>query len=296
MEGRRAGLRSAADLYVDETLRRMPEVLRQELEGLAAGSGLPARDLLFAEVMRDGRRFHGVRPGLAGALAWSVVSARRSSSSPVVSPAAAAAPASDFPRIRCGPVGSDAALLAEQGVLVERRPRGGTRTLLLAWPGSLGGVAGASGRGLAVLAVEADLPLAEQRLSEMPFTVRLRRALEESTGAADLVARTSQTTAHRLLVADGPGRTGLLALSALASAPVLDLAGIPAFRLEAEEHAGDVDGAAGRRPDEAAAFAGIPAEPGGAWWELSSEGDGWRLLLGPSGHGGPCESLLPLER
>jgi hypothetical protein len=177
-------LRTACLLYVDQTLRRLPEAFRQELVGLADGSGRTQEDLLLTAVLRDGLRYHDVPLGLTGSLVWEAVG----------------------PVLHCVPSGADAPILAKDGVVVTRRPSEGKATTVLSWPGSLGGLAGHAGT-LAVVLVEADIPVERQMLSELPFTVRLRHALARSDSTEALIEALSDGTAHRVLVADGTGES-----------------------------------------------------------------------------------------
>ncbi|MHC5009910.1 MAG: C45 family peptidase [Planctomycetota bacterium] len=192
---RAKALRASCRVYASEMLKRMPEALRQELQGLADGSGVDPGRLLLTAVLRDGLRFHD---GAARLLTAEL----------------SAAPDAGLVRIR--PYGEEAARLADAWVLVERRPRRGERTLVWTWPGSLGGVAGVAGSGLVLLSSERALPVEEQRLADTPFTVLLRRSLERATRTAELIGPLEGSTGHLVVAADLVGgaclqaRVGLL--------------------------------------------------------------------------------------
>jgi hypothetical protein len=197
--GRAAQLEQACRQYSALVLPLLPERARQELDGLAEGSGIPAEDLLLVEVMRDGLRFHegGARP-LAGHL-----------------------------RARAGGRGAawesegpDAARLEPEWILVDRRPAGGTRSVVVAWPGSLGAVAGAGPRGVAALAAERILEIEREGLNGPPFPISLRAALEDARDGADLLARLSRTTGHEVVVLDpGAGTTTRAVLANIEPGP-----------------------------------------------------------------------------
>jgi len=248
-------LRSACRVYVDQVRRRLPEAIRQEVDGLAAGSGVDADTLLLTEVMRDGLRFHPPQedeaPRLGGLLAVEQ---------------------GEPPTLLLAPTGPDAAMLLERGIVVERHPAEGRATILVAWPGSLGGVAGYAASGHAVLAAEVAVPLARQSLREAPFSLRLRLALERADTVSDLVDRLGGATASRVLVAHGPDRAVRLALTGIAATETADLGAVPSFVLPPEGRAGDVVVPARPRP--------LP-EPRPAGWRLTWGGETWHVERAP---------------
>jgi hypothetical protein len=251
------------DAYVAQTLARMPEALRQELDGLAAGSGVPARDLLRAEVMRDGLRFHEGRARPFGGLLLSTDGGRALLA---------------LPRGEAAALGSDL-------VLVGRRPPGGAATLVVAWPGSLGGFAGASSRGLGYVALEAEADLRRQRIGDVPFSALARRALERADSAGDLLARLSGTTAHGVLVLDGPGgrahagTTGLV----VEEGADLALAATTAVLTDLPPDAPAETPPSSFEEARAAWGAGLP------WFSVAWGGDALEVLLSPSG-GAPARA------
>lgn len=249
-------LADACRVYADQALRRLPEALRQELDGLAEGSGLAAEDLLLTDLMGDGLRFHDVPPRLGG----------------LVGVAAG-------PLAFLAPSGPDADLLADELLLVQRRPEGGEPTLLVAWPGSLGGLAGVSARGLGLLAVPAPGPAASQSLAGAPFSVLARRALEQATTPEDLVERLGGATAWRVLALDGPRDARLLGLAQVAAVVTADLGAVERFLLPQEEgDAGEVVIPA--RPPEQAAFDARRDEASPAAWWLDWRDDAWHVGVG----------------
>jgi len=176
-------------LYVDQVRHRLPERLRQELEGMAAGSGVTAEELLRLEVTRDALRLEGLEPRLFGALA-----ASRSPKQGLEAWAWWAGP--DLP------------VLSGHWILVERHPTDGTAaTACVAWPGALGALAGTRADGLAAAAVEVQV-LERTRLGfggGQPFSISLRTAIEESPDVDALLARARGTTGHGLLALEEPG-------------------------------------------------------------------------------------------
>jgi hypothetical protein len=183
-------LREWCLLYVDRTLPLLPERVRQELDGLSKASGVPGRTLVLTDVMRDGLRYHQGPPRL-----WS----------------GDLGVAGDGTSLAWSPSGPDAGLLERERLLVERRPDGGTPTVVLAWPGSLGGLAGASAAGVALAATEVPAPDQRHSLNGVPFPVSLRLALEEARDARAALERLSRTTSHRVVAAEPGARRALSA-------------------------------------------------------------------------------------
>lgn|GEM_PF-2013320 len=179
----------------------LPVGAADELRGIAAGAGVAEADLYAREIARDVLRWHVPDAALTGAAF---------ASAPGDAPCVAVAYGGDVPalsgRFRVVP---GAARDAREGrgpadlVLVERRPSGGIPTLVFAAPGSLGGIAGVSGRGIVAVAAEDGSRAPEQRsLRGAPFAVGLRFALERGADADAVVAALPKTLGHRVLVAD----------------------------------------------------------------------------------------------
>ncbi len=182
--------RRAALVLVDPVLARLPEALRQELEGLSQGCALPVRTLLLTELLTDVLRFTEDAPrllqgavGRAGAHGLAL-------------------------RLADGPW---RALVEPALTWVTRRSRDGSPSLtLLAVPGSLGGLLCARGDGLAAAALEAPLPREEQLLGDLPFGASLRLALAGAADAEAVWSRLVRSTGHDVTVLDlarGMGRS-----------------------------------------------------------------------------------------
>lgn len=187
-----AALSERLDLYVDQTRHRLPERLLQELEGLSAGCGLPADELLRTEVMRDALRMEGMSARLPGALA--------------------VARTAQGLEARAWWAGPELGLLAAHWLLIERRPTQGGASLSLAWPGSLGGLAVVRPDGRAGLSMEIEIPeRARQGFgSGWPFSVALRVSVEEAASLAEQLTRSRGTVGHGLLALDEPRARGVV--------------------------------------------------------------------------------------
>ena len=111
------------ETFADQALHRLSERMRQELDGIAAGAGVLPLDLMKAEVAPEVLRFKGTEPGLLGAagLAPSSPEAEGGGISVIARYAGRGAPA-----------------FAREALLIHRMPTGGTESLSLARPGSIG--------------------------------------------------------------------------------------------------------------------------------------------------------------
>jgi hypothetical protein len=165
--------------YAREMKGHLAETVREELRGLAAGSGQSEDDLFLLDVVREGLRWHGTEPrALEGAFA---------------SPPAAE--------------GTTFGVVAYQGfvpdalegrlVVLERRA-GEASTVVLAWAGSLGALAGASPRLWAAQA-EVGYDVRRGSLKGPPFAVGFRVALERATGLDDFWERLPRLSGNRVL-------------------------------------------------------------------------------------------------
>ncbi len=143
---------------------------------MSAACGVAESDLLALSVMRDGLRIRAdAGPGLPGLVA-----------------------AAKGPQALARLVGSDAVTLENEWLLIHRHPTGGVATVVLTWPGSLGGVAGLSN---AVGFVSADVEVDVRRRGfgkGIAFDVAARLALEESTTAEEFFAKGSATAGHAI--------------------------------------------------------------------------------------------------
>jgi hypothetical protein len=99
-------------------------------------------------------------------------------------------------------------------VVLERRPSEGAPTIVLAWPGSLGALVGASAD---LYAAQVEVPLDVRRgsLKGPPFAVGFRVALERAKGLDDFWARLPRLSGNRVLAGQASGDrtrfTGLVA-------------------------------------------------------------------------------------
>lgn len=170
-----------------------------ELRGIAEGAGVSVDDLFDRERAREIQRWHApaTEPGL-------VSFASAPGDAPclaVASPWVASAVDAAFG----GGVGGPSAW--DELVVVERHPAGGTATLVIAAPGSVGGIAGVSARGVVAAFGEDPSRSPEQRsLRGAPFPVGFRYALERGADADAVVAALPRTLGHRVVVADAANR------------------------------------------------------------------------------------------
>jgi hypothetical protein len=167
----------------------LPPDYGDELRGIAAGAGVAADALFVREIVREILRWHDP-------------------ATPTVGVSIAAAPG-DAPCVATAY--ERAALLAPALVLVERLPLGGPATLLLAAPGSVGGIAGiaAAAGGRVVVAGEDASRAPEQRsLRGPPWTAGVRMALERGADVDAALDAVPKMLGVRVLVADAANRRG----------------------------------------------------------------------------------------
>jgi hypothetical protein len=169
----------------------LPPAVEQELRGIAAGAGISADDVFLREVARDARRWHDpAAPSLHGSVH--------------------ANPAETWVAATYDPLAGAA---VPPLLLISRRPTGGTPTLVLAWPGALGAVAGLSERGVRAAHVEEGQVAAEQRtLRGVPFAIGFRLALEQSADAPAFAKALQGLVGNQVAVSDdaGAARMGLV--------------------------------------------------------------------------------------
>ena len=177
--------------FVDVARGRLPESTLQELDGLAEGTGLSADRLLLFELMHDALRVRvsEMEPRLAAALAAGYVGP------------------DGVREARAWWRGPDAELLASHWLLIERHPEDGVSTVVLSWPGSVGGILGISAGGQAYLLGESK---AEGELRGfgrgVPIPVSARVALELEQELPRFVAEVGGTAGHCLLSVQEPGK------------------------------------------------------------------------------------------
>jgi hypothetical protein len=186
--------RAAALALVEPVLEKhLPEDVRREYDGLAAGCGLPVRTLVLTEMLTDVLRFTEPTPRLL-----------------------VGAHLRDRNRVLLVPDGPWRDLLADEWVWITRRPTGSARgTTVLAWPGSLGAVLAARADGVLALATAASVDPGREGLAGVPFRVSLRRAVERGADPAAVLAALARTTAHGALALDLAKDAGLSQLVAL---------------------------------------------------------------------------------
>jgi hypothetical protein len=166
----------------------LPPALEEELRGIAAGAGVSADDLFLREAARDARRWHDA---MAARLSGTVLT---NAGDTLVMAAYEPIERAAVPPL----------------VVISRRPSGGTPTLVLAWPGSLGAIAGSSAKGVRAAQVEDGEVAPEQRtLKAVPFAVGFRLALERATDAATFATDLQGLVGNRIAVADAAGGTRL---------------------------------------------------------------------------------------
>lgn len=189
-------LQDALRLYTAKVKPLLPSGVREELAGIAEGSGVPEDSVLLLEVMREGLRFHLDAP-------------------PLLEAALASPPYCETPRTPRGFTtcvgrvvaawdGADGVDLTGHALLLERRPVGRHATLVVTWPGGLGALAGVSDAH--VLVAQGEVPRAreQQTLDGVPFTVALRLALEAADGAVN-PSTLPALNANRVLLVDDLG-------------------------------------------------------------------------------------------
>lgn len=181
-KGVREALEQYIDLILDQTLLRLSERMRQELDGMASGCGVAVEQLLRLDVLRDALRMKGLPPRLTGAAGL------------------LPRPGGEY-EARAYWGGSDVEVLSSQWLLVRREPDGGPVTIVLSWPGSLGAVAGLRADGLSYLCGDGAVGN-RKRMGfggGRPFLVAARQMLEETKSAFDLITESTGTMGHCLL-------------------------------------------------------------------------------------------------
>jgi len=170
-------LRKDVLLFTDQSIERLPERARQELAGMSAACEISETELLAMSVMRDGLRIRAdTGPRLPGLVA------------------AATGPQA-FARL----VGTDASLLANEWMIVRREPVGGVATIVVTWPGSLGGIAGVSQSNVGFVSADLEVDIRRRGFGKgLSFDVASRLALEESATAEAFFAKGSSTAGHAI--------------------------------------------------------------------------------------------------
>lgn len=197
----RAEVAGVAAGYARPVRDLLPVGAWDELRGIAEGAGVSVGDLFDRERAREIERWHvpGAEPDLASF-------ASAPGSAPCLAVALPWAVRGVGAMFSVGGAADDAAAW-DQLVVLERHPTGGTATLVIAAPGSVGGIAGVSARGVVAAFGEDPSRSPEQRsLRGAPFPVGLRYALERGGDADAVVAALPKTLGHRVVVADAANR------------------------------------------------------------------------------------------
>ncbi|MEZ6184742.1 MAG: C45 family peptidase [Planctomycetota bacterium] len=172
----------AQELYGE----RLPQAFREELEGLAATSGVEVGELLLAQCFTDLYRGLGCTC-VAAPLQAGTALARNL----------------DFPGF---------GYLARYSLVVVRQPLGGRRTVSVSWPGLIGVLSGQSpDLALAVMVVHDS----EGAAAGLPFQLVFRRVLEEAATleqAHALLRELPRTVTNNLMVVEAAGRAAVFEL------------------------------------------------------------------------------------
>jgi hypothetical protein len=188
-------LKTACRAYASQMREFLPESVKEELRGLAAGSGQSEEDLFLLDVVREGLRWHG-----AGA---------RMLEAAFASPPRVTEPMSVFAAYQ----GFDEEGVEGRLVVVDRQDGEGKPTIVLTWPGSLGALAGST-PGLWAVQSEVGLDVRRGSLKGPPFAIGLRVALERATSLEDFWQRLPKLSGNRVLAAasgENKRRSGLVA-------------------------------------------------------------------------------------
>ena len=160
------------EVMADAALMRITERTRQELDGMAAATGLEVMDLLRAEVMTEALRYRGAQatlPGMAGLL-----------------------PTADGFEARMQFGGTGAAAFARDVLLVHRKPTGRAESVSLSRRGSLGAWAYLTTDGHGFVVAEVEIANRDRKGfgAGRPYELIAREALDAASDvegwAADL--------------------------------------------------------------------------------------------------------------
>lgn len=166
------------EAMADAALIRITERTRQELDGMAAATGLEVMDLLQAEVATEALRYRGAEAtlrGMAGLL-----------------------PTADGFEARMQFGGRDAAAFARDVILVHRKPTGRAESVSLSRRGSLGAWAylTADGRGFVVAEVEITNKQRKGFGAGRPYELIAREALDAAGDVEGWAAELKGSMGH----------------------------------------------------------------------------------------------------
>lgn len=166
------------EAFADQVLHRLSERMRQELDGMAAGTGLEPLDLLRAEVAPEVLRFKGGDARLQGM--------------------AGIGPTPDGFEARMRYVGAGAEGFARAAVLVHRAPTDRPASLALARHGSLGAWAYVTATGRGYLIAEVDMT-DRRRMGfggGRPFELAAREALDAAEDVEQFTGELTGSMGH----------------------------------------------------------------------------------------------------
>ncbi|MBI5368894.1 MAG: hypothetical protein HZA54_17800 [Planctomycetes bacterium] len=186
--------RAALTAQARSMLKYIPEDYREEMEGLAAGSGLAFDQILFANCFLDLKR------------------------APLCSTFTAAGPATadgglifgrnlDFPSL---------GVAHEHSLVTVYRPTGKKPFLTLGWPGFVGALSGMNADGLALAVM--NVFLEEETPEGTPYTLLFRQILETCSTTDEAIAlmrAARRTVGNNLMVCDPRPSSALIEFSAV---------------------------------------------------------------------------------
>jgi len=166
------------EAFADQGLHRLGERLRQELDGMAAATGLTPLDLMRAEVAPELLRFKGAQATLVGMAGLA----------PTVEGFEA--------RLRYGGAGMPA--FCRDTVVIHRKPTGRPESLGLCRRGSLGAWAYVTAEGRGYLLAEVDVTNANRKGfgGGRPFEMAAREALDATADVEQFAAELNGSMGH----------------------------------------------------------------------------------------------------
>ncbi len=262
--------RDFIEAMADAALLRVTERTRQELDGMAAATGLEPVELLVAEVATEALRYRGAEAELLGA--------------------AGLAPRVDGFRLRMQFDGPGADGFAEQALLIHRKPAGRAESVALARKGSVGAWAYLTADGHAYAVAEVEIRNAQRKGfgAGRPFELIAREALDATQDVEQFTAELTGSMGHiGIGVSYQPHRR----------TPVRALAGVQVYG------APDLPWALGERPFLAVGPYDDPESPDAKALQAQvveapdlGEGERWLRLEGLVATAGPASRLRPVVR
>ena len=175
---RRVEPRDFIEAMADAALLRVTERTRQELDGMAAATGLEPLELLIAEVEGEALRYRGAEAELLGV--------------------AGLAPRPDGFRLRMALDGPGADAFAQRALLIHRKPTGRAESVALARPGSLGAWAYLTADGDAYVVAEVEITNRQRKGfgGGRPFELMAREALDATGDVERYTAELTGSMGH----------------------------------------------------------------------------------------------------